>query len=82
MKIVRVLTFLKIIRLAKLIETAKELKKPQISVDVNSLTLSQIFLGRRRLNNQIATLTNNKNKNSFKILLIILKKTKTINLLT
>ncbi len=48
MKLVRLLTFIKIIRLAKILETAKELKKTPINIDITSLTLADIVISKRR----------------------------------
>jgi hypothetical protein len=49
LKIIRLLTFIKIIRLAKVLETAKELKSVPNTVDVTSLTLADLVLSKRKM---------------------------------
>jgi hypothetical protein len=45
---VRILTFIKIIRLSKLLETAKELKHGSQNIDLTSLTLADLVMSKRR----------------------------------
>lgn len=48
LKIIRLFTFIKIIRLAKVIEAAKELRHHRVVIDVSKVTLSEITIDKRK----------------------------------
>ena len=48
LNIIRLFPFIKIIRLAKVIEAAKELRHHRVVIDVSKVTLSEITIDKRK----------------------------------